>query len=267
MKVIERVPIEPVIEVVRAAGEVIEQVRAVGFDVYSKGKAGPVTEADHAADALLRERLVQIVPAAWLSEETADDPDRLTKDRLWVVDPLDGTKEFVQGVPEYSVAVALVQNGLPILAVVHNPRTKDMFWATRGGGAFRNGTPMHVAEGVRILASRTEVKRGEFEPFGDWDVVPIGSIEYKLALIAAGEAAVTLSRGPKHEWDVCAGALLVEEAGGVATDVLGEPLRFNQAFPKTRGVLAAAPKAWTRAIDLVRRTGVSDRMDEFEEVR
>jgi myo-inositol-1(or 4)-monophosphatase len=253
-----------IIDAARAAGAVIQEVRSRDFAVASKGAAGPVTEADHRADALLRQRLLDLEPAGWLSEETADHRDRLGKSRLWVVDPLDGTREFIQGLPEYAVAIALVDRGEPVLAVVHNPATGDMFAAERGGGTTRNGDAVHVAEGRRCLASRSEMKRGEFGPFDDWELVAVGSIEYKLALVAAGDAAMTLSRGPKHEWDVCAGHLLVTEAGGTVTDVFGGPLRYNQPFPKTRGVLAGAPEAYHRATELVRQTGASDRMKEFD---
>lgn len=260
--------IDRVVEAVLAAGEAIERIRHAGFEVEQKGSAGPVTEADRAADALLRERLLAVADAGWLSEESADDPERLGARAVWVVDPLDGTKEFVSKVPEYAVAVALVEEGRPVLGVVHNPATRDTFWAARGAGAFRNGEPMRVAEGRRMLASRSETKRGEFGPFaGDWDLVTTGSIEYKLALVAAGEAAATLSRGPKWEWDVCAGALLVEEAGGRATDAFGAPLPFNRPFPKVRGILAGAPAAWERALARVRETGMSDRMNEITGAR
>lgn len=253
-----------VIAAAHEAGRVIQGVREAGFEVLSKGDAGPVTEADHRADALLRERLLGLRPAGWLSEETADSPERLSRNVLWVVDPLDGTKEFIKGLPEYTVAIALVERGEPVLSVVHNPVTGDTFAAERGGGATLNDVAIRVAEGRTCLASRSEMKRGEFEPFTDWDLTPIGSIEYKLALVAAGRAAMTLSRGPKHEWDVCAGALLVTEAGGLATDVFGDPLRYNQSFPKTKGVLAGAPEAYARALKLVRRTGASDRMAEMD---
>ncbi len=253
--------IEKVVEAARAAGRVIEEVRARGFEVEQKGKQGPVTEADHAADALLKERLLAVENCGWLSEETADDKSRLHQDRLWVVDPLDGTKEFVEGLPQYSVAVALVENGEPVLGVVHNPATGETFWATRGEGAFADGTPIRVAEGTELLASRSEVKRGEFTPFvGTWDVTAVGSIEYKLAIVGAGRAAATFSRGPKWEWDVCAGAVIVTEAGGVATDLFGNALRFNQTFPKTKGILVGAPNAYARAAEQLAETGASDRM-------
>lgn len=255
--------LDQVVLAVREAGSVIESVRAAGFAVTSKGAAGPVTDADRRADALLRARLLDLHPAGWLSEETADSPARREQATLWVVDPLDGTREFVQGLPEYTVAVALVDAEGPLLGVVCNPATGDLFAAERGAGTRRNGARVRVQEGETCLASRSEVRRGEFEAFGDWAVRPVGSIAYKLALVAAGDAAMTLSRGPKHEWDVCAGALLVAEAGGLATDVFGGSLRYNQPFPKTRGILAGAPEAYARALALVGRTGASDRMREF----
>jgi myo-inositol-1(or 4)-monophosphatase len=151
-----------------------------------------------------------------------------------------------------------------VLGVVHNPATGDTFWAERGGGAFRNGERIHVVEGETVLASRSETGYGEFAQFPSWHVRPVGSIEYKLALVAAGEAAVTWSRGPKHEWDVCAGALIVEEAGGIATELAGTPLRFNQPRPKVRGILAGAPSAYARALTELAAVGASERMAELD---
>ena len=229
-----------------------------------KADASPVTVADREADAILRTALLALDHAAWLSEETADSADRLGATRLWIVDPLDGTKEFIAGVPEYAVAIALVDHGAPILGVVHNPVTGDTFWAEKGGGAFRNGEPIRVAEGSTVLASRSELKRGEFAGFDAWTVKPVGSIQYKLALVAAGDGSVTWSRGPKHEWDVCAGALIVEEAGGRATELAGGPLEYNRARPKVRGILAGAPETHRRALEALRKIGASDRMAELE---
>ena len=253
----------------------IEGVRKTAFEVAEKaGNQGPVTRADRETDALLKAELTRLVPdAAWLSEETADDPARLTTERVWIVDPLDGTREFVTGVPEYAVAVALVERGEAVLSVVYNPPKDEMFWATRGGGCCAatgnrepgSGKRIAVAEGRALLASRSETKRGEFEPLrAAWDVVPVGSIEYKLALIAAGQGAATVSRGPKWEWDVCAGALLVREAGGIVSEALGGPLRYNRPRPKVAGILAGAPQAYGRLLDAVTRIGTSDRMAELD---
>jgi myo-inositol-1(or 4)-monophosphatase len=255
-----------VLAIVRRAGAVIEDIRATAFEVREKaGDQGPVTRADREADALLKAELRRLVPeAAWLSEETADDPARLGAERVWIVDPLDGTKEFVAGVPEYAVAVALVERGEPVLGAVYNPPRDEMYWAIRGGGT-HHGLETGVKEGKRLLASRSETKRGEFEPLGaSWDVTPVGSIEYKLALIAAGRGAATVSRGPKWEWDVCAGALLIQEAGGKVSEALGGPLAFNRGRPKVAGVLAGAPEAYDRLLDAVKKIGASDRMAELD---
>ena len=262
--------VNSVIDAAKAAGSIIEEVRSRPFDVEQKGNEGPVTEADRAADELLKRELLALEPCGWLSEETADDRLRLGLDRLWVVDPLDGTREFVKRIPEYTVAIALVDSGEPILGVIHNPITHEMYWAERGRGAFNRlkggcDDSICVAEGDALLASRSEVTRGEFEPFDDrWNVEIVGSIEYKLALIGAGRGAVTFSRGPKFEWDVCAGAVIVEEAGGKVADVFGEPLVFNQPFPKTKGILGGAPGAYERALAEIRAIGASDRMAEME---
>ena len=259
--------ITDVLDIVRAAGRIVEQTAASGYAVATKTRGDPVTDADRRADALLKEQLRRLVPdAGWLSEETADTAERRSHERVWIVDPLDGTREFAARVPEYSVAVALVERGVPTLGVVLHPSTGDAYWAEAGCGAFRNGERIHVREGSAMLASRSEHAAGEFAPFLEhWEVTAVGSIQLKLALVAAGRAAVTVSRGPKHEWDVCAGALIVQEAGGRATDVRGEPLCFNQPRPKTHGVLAGAAGAYGRVLEQLRVVGVSSRMRELLE--
>jgi len=254
--------IEEVIRIAVEAGGIIQAAYREGLHTKVKEGNEPVTQADREADAYLRRSLEALVPAGWLSEESADDLSRLQHSRVWVVDPLDGTKEFIRGLPEYAVSIALVEDGRPILGLIHNPTTEDTFWSCRGEGTFRNGTRLRVRESRVLLASRTEVDEGEFEPFRDsWTVRPCGSIAYKLALVSAGEGAGTLSRGPKREWDVCAGSMLVEEAGGVVTDALGAPLRFNRAPPRTSGVLAAAPRAHRLLLSAARKVGMADRPD------
>lgn len=257
--------LEAVMRAAEKAGQLIEQVRAEGFSVEEKGGQGPVTEADRRADASLKEDLLALESCGWLSEESHDDGSRFEHKRLWVVDPLDGTKEFVKGLPEYSVAIALVEDGVAQLGVVHNPATGETFAAERGAGARGNDGVIRVDDGRSVLASRSEMRAGEFAPFeGGWEIKPIGSIEYKLGLIGGGLAACTFSRGPKWEWDVCAGALIVEEAGGRATDVFGNPLRYNQRFPKVRGILAGAPVAYEMARREIQKLGPSERMAEFD---
>lgn len=234
-----------VINITRAAGAAIMSYYRSSFDVTDKSPDNPVTDADLAADTLLKERLLALLPTAgWLSEETSDNPNRLDKKHVWVVDPLDGTKEFVMGIPEFSVAVALVEDGQPILSVVFNPATDELFHAARGQGAFYNGQPARLSPraslaGAAIDASRSEIKKGEFEPFKDLVTLKIvGSIAYKLARVSAGLCDATWSRGPKHEWDICAGNFLITESGGCVVDLNDDPITYNKAFPKVNGIIA-----------------------------
>lgn len=232
---------------VRAGRAVLPSFRTEQ-EVRHKGPGQPVTDADLLADRILRETLLGARPGyGWLSEETADSPERLSRQVVWVVDPLDGTRSFVNGFPEWAVSVGLAVGGRPVLGVVHNPATGETYHAVAGGGAFRDGVPIRVAEpgeGTRrLVASRSEIRRGELDAFGPgWEVAPLGSTTWKMAYVADGRAHAFLSRGPKAEWDVCAASLIVSEAGGVATDAAGAPLTFNRPDPAVRGTLAAHPE-------------------------
>jgi myo-inositol-1(or 4)-monophosphatase len=246
------------------AGRQIESVRRSGMlGATTKADESPVTLADRASNDTLREHLSAIENVGWLSEESVDSAERLTADALWIVDPLDGTKEFIEGVPQYSIAAALVRDGVVALAAIHCPPTGVTTTAVRGHGAHRDGRPVRVRESTVLLSSRSEMKRGEFDGFDGWQLEPVGSIALKLAMVGAGDGGVTLSRGPKWEWDVCAGSLIVEEAGGIALDMFGEPLRFNSRHPKVRGILAGAPAAVHRVRQLLEILGPSDRMSEL----
>ena len=238
--------LEKTIEITREAGREIMRFYRSTFAVKDKSPNNPVTDADLAADRLLKERLGALLPeSGWLSEETADNLARLEKERVWVVDPLDGTREFVMGIPEFSVSVALVEKGSPLLAVIFNPAHDELYAAVRGGGVHFNRAPAAVSgcrelHAARVDASRSEVKQGEFEPFEALVQVNVmGSIAYKLARVAAGQTDATWSRGPKHEWDICAGTLLVEEAGGRCVNLDGEPIQFNRPYPKVNGIIAS----------------------------
>lgn len=233
------------VDITRTAGVAIMAFYRSSFEVTDKKPDNPVTDADFAADMLLKKQLGALLPeAGWLSEETVDNPERLAKKYVWVVDPLDGTKEFVMGIPEFSISVALVEDGRPVLAVVFNPASGELYYAERGNGAFYNGHSAFVSnraelQGAEIDASRSERKRGEFEPFEDLvHIRTMGSIAYKLARIAAGQADATWSRGPKNEWDICAGALLVHEAGGRCVNLDDVPFSFNQPKTLVNGIIA-----------------------------
>ena len=234
------------------AGKLVMEAFRTDQDVHHKSPDQPVTEADLQADRLLADRLLADHPDyGWLSEETVDRPERLSRSRVWVVDPIDGTRSFIAGYAEFGISVGLVEDGVPVIGVIHNPARDEMFWAVRGGGAYlRTGS----AEAVRLrteaggevdrpsmLASRSEIRRGEFESFDDHDLLELGSTAYKMAGVAAGRGHAFLSRGPKSEWDVAAGVLIVEEAGGTATDLDGRAIVFNRPDPRVNGILVAAP--------------------------
>jgi myo-inositol-1(or 4)-monophosphatase len=230
----------------RAAGDILRgHWRRGDYQIGSKGKDNPVTEADLEADRALKRLLHDPFPEyGWLSEETADSDARLKCRRVWIVDPLDGTKEFIQGIPEFCVAVALVEEGHPVLGVTYNPITREMFWSARGMGCHLNTeavrvTRTRVLRRANVLASRSETARGEWEVFhGRLKVSPTGSVAYKLALVAAGKGDATFTRSPKSEWDIASGAALLAEAGGTMTDIHGAMIRFNQRRVKVAGMIA-----------------------------
>jgi myo-inositol-1(or 4)-monophosphatase len=217
-----------------------------GVAVAEKGPDNPVTKADLEANACIRALVAEAFPDdGWLSEETADSTERLARRRVWVVDPLDGTKEFIQHIPEFCVCVALVEAGRPVVAVSYNPATDRLYLAVRGAGTTVNGDPTRVSRTAAVadavvLASRSEDKRGEWDAFKDRVHVRLtGSVAFKLAELAAGNGDATFTLTPKNEWDICAGTLLVEEAGGRATDLAGAPLVFNQPSPLRPGMIAS----------------------------
>lgn len=252
------------IEITKAAGAAIMQYYKSSYTVEDKSPDNPVTDADYAADTLLHQRLtVRLPEAGWLSEETVDQPDRLRKEKVWIVDPLDGTKEFIMGIPEFAVSVALVENGLPILGVIYNPASAELFYGVRGSGIFLNGSRAQVTkrnqlEGALVDASRSECKRGEFEPFEDMLKIRImGGTAYKLARVAAGLCDASWSRGPKNEWDICAGVLLITEAGGRCVDLNNAPFIFNRPKTLVNGFIADNGRLHNRIITTITPYGAA----------
>jgi len=218
------------------AGGIILNYYKADYEIKDKGYHNPVTTADNAADTRLKEILMVARPNyGWLSEETVDSPERLTKDRVWIVDPLDGTKEFIEGVPHFVVSVALVENGNPIVGVLYNPVTAETFTAAKGEGAELNGEEIQCATkdnvgNMVILNSRSETRRGLWAPYDGTfgELRAIGSVAYKLGLTAAGQADIFASLRPKNEWDICAGNCIINEAGGKLIDLKGNRVIFNR---------------------------------------
>jgi myo-inositol-1(or 4)-monophosphatase len=225
------------------------------FDAWEKSEDNPVTHADLESDRAIRARLAEAFPDdGLLSEETASVPSRLERERVWIVDPMDGTKEFTKRIPEFAVSIALAEAGEPVVGVILNPATGVAVWASRGGGAFRDGRRASVSRCARledavVIASRTEISRGQFEGHAGWfkELRPVGSIAWKLACIACGDGDLNVSFAPKNEWDVCAGDVLVREAGGVYTAFDGSRRAYNQADPLIETFMAAGRPALVQA--------------------
>ncbi|MFQ6615495.1 MAG: 3'(2'),5'-bisphosphate nucleotidase CysQ [Fidelibacterota bacterium] len=261
-------------EAARKAGDIILRYYRSDYAVLDKSRTGrmptlrrrgaaaknPVTTADHASNDRLKEILLSEFPDyGWLSEETVDSRERLTKERVWVVDPLDGTKEFIEGVPNFVVSVALVENHHPIVGVLFNPVTGELFASAQGQGATLNGDPIRCSSqsdpgGMEILMSRTESRNGLWRKFENRfrKLKSVGSVSYKLGLTAAGRGDVFASLRPKNEWDVCGGHCLVAEAGGIMVSLRGEPVTYNN--PKTRipfGLVAGNPEAVNATLNIL----------------
>jgi myo-inositol-1(or 4)-monophosphatase len=238
---------EIITEAIRRAGQAVMRLASSGFETHIKKDRSPVTSADLEVNRILQETIGKHFPHdGWLSEETPDEPARLEKKRVWIVDPIDGTKYFINGTPEFTISVALVEDGRLVLGVVFNPATGEFFSAIRGSGATLNDRPMHIREShdprLTLLVNPPSFQRGRFQSLeSEADLRPMGSIAYTLALVAAGHADGTINLDRLSEWDIAAGVLLVEEAGGIATDSKGSPLQFNRPDPSIRGILAAAP--------------------------
>jgi myo-inositol-1(or 4)-monophosphatase len=214
-----------------------------------KADGSPVSEADKAIEKLLAARLKDARPGyGWLSEESPDSAVRLCARRVWIADPIDGTREFLRGGNDWTVALALVEDGAPVLAAVTNPVRQEVFAAEAGKGATLNGEPIFVSghkelAGARVSIGATSLKNGRLrQPWPGAVPVMAGSLIYRLALIACGRADVSFALNPKWEWDIAAGALLVSEAGGTITDATGAPLAFNSAEAKVKGFAAAPPE-------------------------
>ena len=237
--------LKDVIQITREAGAEIMKYYRSEYRTTEKAPDNPVTDADYAADDILYRGLTAALPAAgWLSEESVDRPERLQKERVWIVDPLDGTKEFIKGLSEFAVSVALVEGGRPVLGVVYNPATDEMFYGAHGEGIFFNDAPAAVTrrrrlEGAQVAASRSEFNRGEFDPFKDrLQIQIVGSTAYKMARVASGLCDAAWSRGPKNEWDICAGVLLVMEAGGRCVSLEDLSFTFNRPETLVSGFIA-----------------------------
>lgn len=242
----------------KAAAEVQRLFLSRSFAVSEKGPGDLLTSADLASNDILHNALTKLLPeAVWISEESAQSEARQSYRFAWIVDPIDGTKEFAGGIPEYSISVGLVADGLPILGAVALPAEGLLFAGGIDVGVFEleekerrriQSTVTPALNEASILVSSTEFKKGVFEDavFADLRLHPTGSVARKLALIAGGRADANISLYPKNEWDICGGIALVLGAGGKALHLNLETLeweahRFNAASLLTYGLIAGSP--------------------------
>lgn len=245
-------------EALEVAGVVLADFSPGAIESTEKSDGrGPVTEADRAVNRVLRETLVR-EGEGWLSEESVDDFHRLKKSQVWIVDPLDGTLEFIAGIPEWCVSIGWIEDGRPVAGGIYNPVTRELFLGSLETGVTYNGNPVTASKtatlaGARVLASRSEVKHGEWDTFAKapFHIRPTGSVAYKLALVAAGLADATWTLSPKSEWDIAAGVALVESAGGFVQSLEWSSLTFNRKVPRLSGLIAGGPSLRTELYEFL----------------
>ncbi|QNA82892.1 3'(2'),5'-bisphosphate nucleotidase CysQ [Sphingomonas sp. So64.6b] len=220
------------------------------FKQWEKAPGNPVCEVDLEVNVLIRQRLSALLPeAGWLSEETVDNADRLALDRLWVVDPIDGTRDYVRGRPGWAVSIALVEHGQPVIGILDAPARGEVWRAEAGEGATLNGVSVHA--GVRTEFSGARVPTDAL-PKVDSDLVAVdkpNSIALRIAMVAADQADLVATLRWGNEWDVAAAVLIAVEAGATVSDALGQPLKFNTPSAQAFGVLATTPGIHKAAVE------------------
>jgi myo-inositol-1(or 4)-monophosphatase len=234
---------------IRVAGAKARELVKGGFEVYTKPDRSPVTTVDHEVNRILHEMQRREFPQdGWLSEESPDDPVRLTNTRVWIVDPIDGTKALVNRMPEFCISAALIERNAPVVAAILNPSTDELFTAVRGGGLFLNNapvtlSPIHEADSL-IMVNAWEFRSNRWSTLAATSRCrPMYSIANALALVAAGRVQAVLTIEPENEWDLAAGVLLIEESGGTISDAAGKAFTFNQPTPRLHGTIAVAATA------------------------
>lgn len=249
-------------ESARAGGAIARGFFGGTYKQWDKSKGNPVTEADLAVDKYLRETLCAARPDyGWLSEETDDDPARLSARCVFVVDPIDGTIAFMKGRPHFTICAGVVVDGRPVAGTVYNPITEECFTARLGHGAFLNGVSIHAGmretvEGCRMLGDKAMFAHAAWNnpPNRPWPAMEIetrGSIAYRIVLVAAGQFDAMMALSSKRDWDVAAAQIIAEEAGAVVTTHTGAQLRYNRESTLLPSLVVAGPKLQPRLLERV----------------
>ncbi len=235
--------------VILEAGDLALKFFKSNMKHWKKDDNSPVTEADIAVNQLLKERLLAPRPDyGWLSEETEDDNVRLGKRRLWVVDPIDGTRAFLRGRDDWTISIAVVENGAAVTAAVYHPTSSALFTAVKGAGAYLNNKPIRTTHTPRLQQCRMAANSGAFSPdrwqfpWPDMAITSYNSMALRLCQVAHGHEDATLTIRSKKDWDLAAADLLVQEAGGKVSNLDGDPLVYNCNHPDHENIAAAGPE-------------------------
>jgi myo-inositol-1(or 4)-monophosphatase len=247
--------------VMREAGELARATARGPFKRWTKGHDNsPVSDGDIAVNNLLHTRLRALVPdAGWLSEETEEASDTVPLN--WIVDPIDGTRAYISGRADWSISVALVEQGRPQFAAIYAPVTDEMFLGARGKGATRNGAVIKASRGDTLAGAKFAGPKRYLVRLEGCNILAqpkVHSLALRLTRVAHGELDAAFASPGSHHWDLAAADLLVHEAGGRMTDFAGQPLSFNRPDVVHGALIAAGPARHATLMDLVR-----DRQGEF----
>lgn len=243
-----------------AAGEIALRYYQSDNKVWQKSGHSPVSEADFAVDAFLKQKLSVARPDyGWLSEETEDSPERLERDKVFVVDPIDGTRGFLEGRTEWCISIGIVENNRPIAGVLECPALATRYTAAQSLGSTLNGSPVQRLTRDRlesVTASKKLTRLIETQYAGSLTVIPfIPSLAYRIALVASGQVDAAFARAGAHDWDLAAAEIILREAGGCLTDLEGEPRLYNQQRTLSGPLLATGEAAHSRLISLAKAGG------------
>lgn len=237
-----------VVKAAKAGGALAAKHFRTQVKAWEKGKGDPVSEIDIAVNDLIEGQLRTARPGyGWLSEETKDNAARLDAKRLWVVDPIDGTRAYLKGLPEYCVSIACVENGRPILGALYDPSADTLFSAITGQGAQCNGAPMAASDWTDALTAKLILAKDMAEhhywpkPWTPRSLVRPNSMALRIAWVATGEHDLTMALSAKQDWDIAAADVILTEAGGRMTDEMGAGLVYNKASTSHPFLVGAAP--------------------------
>lgn len=244
---------------VREAGALALSLFRTDVRQWTKSGSSPVSDADIAVDELIRLRLQSATPDyGWLSEESVDDRTRLSQPRVWIVDPIDGTRAYLGGREDWSVSAALVQDGVPVIGAVFAPATDEMFFAIRGQGATRNGTAIHASKGsvfdiARMAGPRFLIDRIRDSSSPQPTDFKIGSLALRISRVAEGALDVAFVGGNSRDWDIAAADLLMHEAGGKLSTISGRVLAYNRTEVSHETLIAAGAERHQRLVSYLSR--------------